>query len=142
MNEVIAQKEYARLLSLTKGRHPFGDCQLVALMIARAIDGEIIEGDVDLAEGRQIWHYWAVKSEHIYDPLAENWEGGRPQAYYPRKHISEKAVLDELAIFVNAIERIPNNYVPIWPLRYVLSKELLGVDVPRIEKLALGPVEF
>ncbi|MEN8444163.1 MAG: hypothetical protein ABG776_04015, partial [Cyanobacteria bacterium J06555_13] len=55
-----AQAEYKRLRSLIGDRHPFGDCQLVALMIARAIDGTIIDGEVSCSDGKRIWHFWSL----------------------------------------------------------------------------------
>ena len=135
-----AEGEYERLRSLIGYRHPFGDCQLVALMISRAIGGSIIDGEVSCTDGKRIWHFWAFGlDECIYDPLAAHWPDSQPELYFPCKHVKEQEVLGELEHFIEAIEYIPHNYVPVFPLRYVLTKELLGRDVPDIDHLSLVP---
>ena len=134
----LAQAEYKRLRSLIGGRHPYGDCQLVALMIARAIGGDIIEGDVNFESRNQIWHYWALSQDgDMYDPLADAW-ADVPCVYTPQRSVREEEVLGELRVFVDSIDYIPPHYEnPLFPLRYVLAKELIGVNIPNIENLVL-----
>lgn len=55
---MIARAEYRRLCSLIGGKHPKGDCQLVSLMISRAINGEIVDGTVCFENRNPIWHFW------------------------------------------------------------------------------------
>ena len=130
-----AQAEYNRLRSLIGGRHPKGDCQLVALMIARAIDGDIIDGTVSLGGGASIWHFWACREDtYIYDPLANSWDR-QPTTYTTKRTVEESEVLEELRHFVKDIDYIPRNWEPIFPLRYALTHELLGMTLPGIEKL-------
>ena len=130
-----AQTEYNRLRSLIGGRHPKGDCQLVALMIARAIDGDIIEGTVRFEAGAPIWHFWARRGDTCrYDPLANGWDK-QPTTYTVKRTVEESEVIEELRHFVRDIDYIPRNWEPIFPLRYALTHELLGITLPGIEKL-------
>jgi hypothetical protein len=65
--------EYARLRQLNEGRDPYGDCQLVALAIARVVPGaEIVRGFVEFHDGDRTLHYWVKAGERDLDPLAEN----------------------------------------------------------------------
>lgn len=134
----LAQLEYERLRALIGGRHPRGDCQLVSLMIARVIEGRIIEGDVSCDSGKQIWHYWACdRNGTIYDPLAASWDDSA-RVYMPRLCIEEETILNELRTFAGSIDYIPPNYEnPLFPLRYMLTKELIGVDIPDLKNLVL-----
>ncbi len=137
-NAAKAQAEYERLRSLTGGRNPYSDCQLVALMIARAIGGDIIDGGVTCKSGKHIWHFWAHgKDTCVYDPLAEAWKDDQPHLYLLRRYVEEEEVLGELERFVKSIDYIPHNYKPVFPLRYVLADELLGAKIPDIERLSL-----
>ena len=130
-----AQKEYDRLRSLIGGRHPKGDCQLVAMMIARAINGDIIDGMVSFEEGDPIWHFWGRRGDTcICDPLADSWNR-QPARYTMKRSVEESEVLEELRYFVKDIDYIPHNWEPIFPLRYALANELLGITLPGIEKL-------
>ena len=134
-NAAKAQAEYRRLRSLIGDRHPKGDCQLVALMIARAIDGDIIDGRVCFDEGDPIWHFWARRGDTCrYDPLADSWDR-TPTAYTMKRTVEESEVLEELRHFVKGIDYLPRNWEPIFPLRYALTYELLGITLPGIEKL-------
>ena len=134
-NAKIAQAEYERLCSLIGGKHPRGDCQLVSLMIARAIKGEIIDGMVSFVNQAPIWHFWARDADgQRYDPLVSGWDE-QPTLYTVKRVVEEGEVLDELRHFVEPIDYIPRNWEPIFPLRYALTYELLGITLPGIEKL-------
>lgn len=134
-NAAKAQAEYERLRSLIGGKHPKGDCQLVSLMIARAIEGDIIDGMVSFEEGEPIWHFWARGADTcVYDPLADIWDR-KPTMYMMKYIVEEREVLGELKYFVKDIDYIPRNWEPIFPLRYALTNELLGITLPGIEKL-------
>lgn len=99
-----AQTEYERLRSLIGGRHPKGDCQLVALMVARAINGDIVDGMVSFEEGEPIWHFWARgENACIYDPLAASWDR-QPTTYTMKRTVEESEVLAELRHFVKDID--------------------------------------
>ena len=89
-NAAKAQAEYNRLRSLIGGRHPKGDCQLVALMIARAIDGDIIDGIVSFEQRTPTWHFWARgRDTCLYDPLTDSWDR-QPAAYTMKRIVEEK----------------------------------------------------
>ena len=107
-------------------------------MIARAINGDIVEGTVDCESGKQIWHYWACSRDgHVCDPLAEAWDN-LPCVYRPQRCVTEEEVLGELRMFVDSIDYIPPRYEnPLFPLRYVLAKELIGVTIPDLKNLVL-----
>ena len=134
-NAAKAQAEYNRLRSLIGGRHPKGDCQLVALMTARAIDGDIIDGIVSFEQRTPTWHFWSRgRDTCLYDPLTDSWDR-QPAAYTMKRIVEESEVLEELRHFVKDIDYIPRNWEPIFPLRYALTNELLGITLPGIEKL-------
>lgn len=138
MNIAKAQAEYERLCALIGSTHPHGDCQLVALMVARAIDGRIIEGDVTWSDGSLSWHFWAVTVDrHPCDPLGQAKEHIKPQAYQAKRTVKESEILSDLRTFVGAIEYIPHCYEPIFPLRYLLTKDLIGVEIPDISNIVL-----
>ena len=95
-----AATEYARLFALTGGRPPYADCQLVALMIARATNSDIIKGSVVLSGGDRLWHYWAEDIDGTrYDPLAADWDEA-PMAYDRQGVVSESSILRELEHFL------------------------------------------
>lgn len=134
-NDALAKAEYQRLRSLIGGRYPNGDCQLVALMIARIISGEIIDGMVSFTTRDPMWHFWARDDKgRYYDPLADDWDE-RTEMYMLRSYVEEREVLSELATFAQSVDFIPRDFEPIFPLRYALTYELLGITLPGIEHL-------
>ena len=132
----LTQSEYKRLRALINGRYPNGDCQLVALMIARAIVGQIVEGDVTFVDRNEpMWHFWATDAEgQFYDLMADDWDS-QPLAYAIKRTVDESEVLRELEVFARSVDFIPHNIEPLFPLRYALTDELLGIKLPGIERL-------
>lgn len=123
-----AAAEYARLCRLI-GKPPLGDCQLVSLMIANAIDGKIVSGFVLFDEGER-WHFWAEDDcQQRYDPLANDWNE-LPISYRAERVVCKSEILDELSTFLMHFDYWVSGWQPPHPLRFALGHELLGWACP------------
>ena len=127
-HQAVARSEYLRLCQLIGGRPPLGDCQLVALMLARAVKGQIATGIVEVSTGHRFWHYWAEDvTETRFDCLADDWDPsiGVVQAYERTGFVPESNVLAELRHFLEPFDWVPAGWTPTFPLRFALASELL-----------------
>lgn len=73
----IVEIEYRRLCDLA-GKIPYGECELVALMISRILPGSVIvRGWVKVDSGefveQDIDHFWVRFEEKDVDPLSNDW---------------------------------------------------------------------
>jgi hypothetical protein len=130
-NETAAQ-EYQRLCALIGGKPPYGDCQLVALIISKAIPGsQIVKGIVScdspqepLDQHRDIEHFWVVFNGVDIDPLAQDWIGN-PQilSRTVERMVEPSEILDEYKKFIAEFPE-PNEF-ELFPLRWQVKNELL-----------------
>lgn len=124
MNEAL--QEYKRLCRLIGGTPPYGECELVALMIHRVMpESEIIEGivtvEIDFIE-EKIKHFWVMLNEEHIDPLSEDWQSTVISRSIFRTVSAAKILEDYRA----SIQRCPDpSYHLFSPLRWKLKDELL-----------------
>ncbi len=118
----IAKNEYKRLCELL-GRVPYGDCELVALMLHRTIpNSKIVHGDVKCRDG-ETKHFWIRVDAEDIDPLSEDWEA----EIVGRKIISEvdpSKILEDYKKFIAEFPE-PCEYT-FFPLRWKVKEELLS----------------
>lgn len=62
----------------------------------------------------------------------------KPYLYMLRSYVEESEGLNLLAIFACSVEFIPNDFEPIFPLRYTLAHELLKINLLLHSKYMLG----
>jgi hypothetical protein len=128
MNET-AEREYRRLCSLIGGSPPYGDCQLVALMINKAIpNSQIVEGIVtfssELYQHRSSEHFWVVFNGMDLDPLAEDWIGNpKILSRTIDRSVEPSEILDEYIKFVSEFP-VPSEF-ELFPLRWQVKDELI-----------------
>lgn len=131
MNET-AEREYQRLCSLIGRKPPYGDCQLVALIISKAIpDSQIVKGIVScdfpqelLDQHREIEHFWVICNGVDLDPLAEDWIG-TPQILSRtiERTVKPSEILDEYNRFIAEFPE-PREF-ELFPLRWQVKDELI-----------------
>jgi hypothetical protein len=121
-----AEKEYVRLCQLIGGKPPFGDCQLVALMICYAVpNSEIIQGQIKFEDGYSTQHFWVSSQGLDLDPLAKDWYR-TPTARVIERIVAADEILGDYRGF---IEFFPDyNPCTLFPLHYKLRTELLTDD--------------
>jgi hypothetical protein len=126
------EREYRRLCSLIGGKPPYGDCQLVALMIGKVISGsQIVKGIVLvdypqelLHQDREIEHFWVVLREIDIDPLSEDWTGNpRILSREIVRTVEPSEILDEYKDFIKEFPE-PDK-LGLFPLRWQVKNELI-----------------
>jgi hypothetical protein len=131
-----ATREYQRLCSLLGGKPPYGDCQLVALMINRAIpDSQIVDGIVrvsyDNEDTEQCWrdieHFWVIVNGTDIDPLAQDWSHPTILSRSIVRIVEPSEILDD---YIKFIAKFPDpiiieDFPPLFPLRWQLKNELI-----------------
>jgi hypothetical protein len=130
-NETAA-REYQRLCALIGGKPPYGDCQLVALIVSKAIpDSQIVKGIVScdspqepLHQHREIEHFWVVFNGVDLDPLAQDWIGN-PQilSRTVEQTVEPSEILDEYKRFI--AEFPEPSELELFPLRWQVKDELI-----------------
>lgn len=122
MNEsTIAEQEYKRLCNLIN-RIPYGECQLVSLMIHRLIpNSEIVEGVVHCEDG-DVEHFWVRVNGQDIDPLSQDWDS-RIINRSVVSIIHSSVILEEYRGFINQFPE-PCEY-SFFPLRWKVKEELL-----------------
>jgi hypothetical protein len=129
-NETAA-REYQRLCTLIGGKPPYGDCQLVALIVSKAIpDSQIVKGIVSCDspeppnQHREIEHFWVVFNGVDLDPLAEDWIGN-PQILSRTidRTVEASEILDEYERFIAEFPE-PKEF-ELFPLRWQVKDELI-----------------
>jgi hypothetical protein len=127
-NETAA-REYQRLCALIGGKPPYGDCQLVALIVSKAIpDSQIVKGIVtfssELYPHRNSEHFWVVFNGVDIDPLAEDWLGN-PQILSRtiERSVEPSEILDEYKRFI--AEFPEPSELELFPLRWQVKDELI-----------------
>jgi hypothetical protein len=118
-----AEKEYQRLCQLIGGNPPYGDCQLVSLMIYRAVpDSQIVQGYVEFMDGDRTEHFWVQSDDRDLDLLARDWLR-TPINKVAKRIIDANEILEE---YRRSAELIPDfNPDSLFPLRWMLRNELL-----------------
>lgn len=123
---LLARKEYQRLCNLI-GHPPYGDCQLVALMLHLAMpDSNIVEGNVICDDQREVNHFWVTLNGQDIDPLSEDWES----EIYARKYlrvVPSSEILEEYKSFIGEFPE-PCEY-SFFPLRWKAKDYLLSIVV-------------
>lgn len=118
----LAISEYKRLCNLN-GEIPYGECQIVALMMYLKAGGEIIRGYV-YTNDRAIDHFWLEINQEVCDPLMEdilkNQINNREkiEIYDPLKIIKQ---------FKDYIKEFPTPCYPLPTLRYKIAEEILSL---------------
>jgi hypothetical protein len=116
-------QEYNRLCKLMGGKPPFGDCQLVALMVSRVvINSRIVQGYVGFEDGDRVEHFWIRSGNTDIDPLAADWLR-IPVSYSVTAEVQPSEILNEYQGFIATFPEA-NAYSP-FPLRWALKSELL-----------------
>ncbi|MFB2979090.1 hypothetical protein [Microseira sp. BLCC-F43] len=94
--------EYRRLCDLIGGRPPFGDCELVALLIYRAVSGgtkKIVRGWIEFEDDERTEHFWVEVDGEILDPLANDFT--RPViSWLPIESYSPQQIVRDLEAFL------------------------------------------
>lgn len=121
----IAVEEYRRLCDLA-GKIPYGECELIALMISRVLPGSVIvRGLVEVDSGEPIKHFWVQYQGRDIDPLSTDWNS---------------IVIERLAIKIIEPFQIIENYLlflqdfpepsenTMFPLRWKLKSEIVNSD--------------
>jgi hypothetical protein len=122
----LAEREYQRLCQLIDGKPPYGDCQLLALMISRAVtDSEIVQGVVEFEDGHHAEHFWVRSGGADLDPLAKDWLVTPIRKIFIRI-VSECEIVNEYQGFIRAFPQ--NSPHSLFPLRWALRKELLKLS--------------
>ena len=121
MNEfILAEKEYKRLCNLIC-RVPYGECQLVALMIHRAIpNSKIVEGVVRCEDG-DVNHFWVRANQKDIDPLSQDWDSIVIDRLVTSV-VHPSVILEEYRGFIDKFPE-PSEY-SFFPLRWKIKKEL------------------
>lgn len=121
LNEAIT--EYNRLCRLI-GKPPYGDCQLVALMLHLKVGGVIVRGCVVVEDGekgeqgKKIDHFWLEIDGQICDPLARNWKR-EVISWLKTDEISPEAIINDLKSFLEEFPEPSLN--PLFPLRWKVT---------------------
>jgi hypothetical protein len=124
--EDYAEKEYNRLCQLIGGKPPFGDCQLIALMIHRAVpNSEIIQGQVGFEDGDSVEHFWVRSLDIDLDPLSKDWFRTSTERVIERI-VAADEIFREYRGFAEFFS--DDNPYTLFPLRYKLRPELLTGD--------------
>ena len=114
-------QEYKHLCELIGGKNPYGDCQLVALMLHLAIpESVIIEGVIECID-RDVNHFWVRIEEIDVDPLSIAWN----TFILSRKVLKEvgaEEILQEYKSFIEAFPE-PSEY-SFFPLRWKVYPSL------------------
>ena len=123
MNEsAIAEQEYKRLCNLIN-RIPYGECQLVALMIHRAIpNSEIVEGVVRCEDCSDVEHFWVRVNQKDIDPLSQDWDSIVVDRSVTSV-VHPSVILEEYRGFIKEFPE-PSEY-SFFPLRWKIKEELL-----------------
>ena len=134
MNET-AKQEYRRLCALIGGKPPYGDCQLVALLINKVVvNSQIVTGvvrrnsiDETINEYKDVDHYWVISDGIDIDPLAEDWI--ETPVIFSRtidRTVEPSEILDE---YKKLIKEFPEpNKLGLFPLRWQVKNELIIED--------------
>lgn len=122
MNQSVALAEYKRLCQLIN-KPPYGDCQLVALMLWIKLGGEIIRGNLLMEDGRNVNHYWIEKDGEMFDPLSADWEVAI-ESRLSRIAIDPLEIISEWQAFIAEFPQ-PAKY-ELFPLRWAIKDEILS----------------
>jgi hypothetical protein len=134
MNE-IAEREYRRLCSLIGEKPPYGDCQLVALLVNKVVpNSQIVMGivrrnsfDDTINKYKDIEHFWVISDGIDIDPLAEDWIEN--PVIFSRtivRMVEPSEILDD---YKRLIAEFPEpDKLGLFPLRWQVKNELIIED--------------
>jgi hypothetical protein len=106
--------EYNRLCELI-GRPPYGDCELVALMLHKKVGGNIIKGYVTVEDGDKLEHFWLEIDDQICDPLSKDWKR-LAVAWEKVAIVDPNSIIEDLKGFLKDFPT-PSKY-SLFPLRW------------------------
>lgn len=117
----IAIEEYKRLCSLIN-KPPYGDCQLVALMLFFKVGGDIVRGELVMEDGKLVDHFWLEIDGQVCDPLSKDWTRD-VESREKKENIEPQQIIDDWQKFITDFPQ-PAKY-ELFPLRWAVKDEIL-----------------
>ncbi|YAF99281.1 MAG: hypothetical protein AB3A66_27965 (plasmid) [Nodularia sp. CChRGM 3473] len=105
-----AIEEYQRLCNLIGGNPPYGDCELVALMLYFKAGGVIAKGQVIMEDGEKLEHFWLEVDNQICDPLSKDWTRAA-KTWVKVEEVSPNSIIENLNRFLDEFPD-PSPYSP------------------------------